>query len=95
MIVPITILTLTSLKHAIAEQICSNIIFFPYTVIEWNKLLSDLRNAKSYLIFRDSLLKLGNPSPSSVYDINDLVGLKLFRILRIVSLIVLNPCPLS
>ena len=29
--------------------------FFPYTIVEWNKLDATLRNAKSFLIFRNSL----------------------------------------
>ena len=35
--------------------------FFPYTIVEWNKLDTTLRNAKLYLIFRNSLLKVGRP----------------------------------
>ena len=32
--------------------------FFPYVIIKWNKLDINLRNAKSFLIFRNSLLKI-------------------------------------
>ena len=33
--------------------------FFPYVIVKWNKLDINLRNAKSFLIFRNSLLKIG------------------------------------
>ena len=33
--------------------------FFPYSIIEWNKPDINLRNTKSFLIFRNSLLKIG------------------------------------
>ena len=32
--------------------------FFPYTIIEWNKLDLDVCKSKSYAIFRNTLLKL-------------------------------------
>ena len=35
--------------------------FFPYTIVEWNKLGITLSNAKLSLIFRNSLLKIGRP----------------------------------
>ena len=41
--------------------------FFPYTIAEWNKLDITLRNAKSYLIFRNSLLKIGRPIQNSIF----------------------------
>ena len=43
--------------------------FFPYSIIEWNKLDINLRNAKSFLIFRNSLLKIGRPMQNSIYNI--------------------------
>ena len=33
--------------------------FFPYTHVKWNKLDANLKNAKSYMCFRNSLLKIG------------------------------------
>ena len=50
--------------------------FFPYPIIEWNKLDVNLRNAKSFLKFRNSLLKTGRPMQKSVYNIHDPVGIK-------------------
>ena len=35
--------------------------FFPYTIVEWNKLDINLRNVKYLQIFRNSLLKIGRP----------------------------------
>ena len=43
--------------------------FFPYSIIEWNKLDINLHNAKSFLIFRNSLLKIGRPMQNSIYNI--------------------------
>ena len=33
--------------------------FFPSVIVEWNKLDINLQNAKSFLIFRKVLLKIG------------------------------------
>ena len=35
--------------------------FFPYTVIEWNKLDLDVHKSEYYATFQNSLLKLGKP----------------------------------
>ena len=45
--------------------------FFPYTIIEWNKLDLDVRKSKSYAIFRNTLLKLGRPNQNAIYKINN------------------------
>ena len=37
-------------------------IFFPYTIVEWNKLDLNNRKSKSYAIFRNALLKTGRPN---------------------------------
>ena len=57
--------------------------FFPYAVVEWNKLDYALRIEKSYLIFRKSLLKIGRPVANPVYFINNILGLKLLTRLRL------------
>ena len=57
--------------------------FFPYTIIEWNKLDLDVCKSKSYAIFRNTLLKLGRPNQSAIYNINNPVGLKLLTHLRL------------
>ena len=56
--------------------------FFPYSIIEWNKLDINLHNAKSFLIFRNSL-KIGRPMQNSIYNIHDPVGIKYLTRLRL------------
>ena len=51
--------------------------FFPYTSSEWNKLDSELSNAKSYSVSRRSLLMFGLPGPNLVYRIRDLLYSKI------------------
>ena len=56
--------------------------FFPWTILEWNKL--DLTLCKSsYKIFRNSLLQMIHPSPNPVYDIHNPLGLCLLTRLRL------------
>ena len=57
--------------------------FFPYSIIEWNKLDINLRNAKSFLIFRNALLKIGKPMQNSIYNIYDLAAIKYLTRLRL------------
>ena len=57
--------------------------FFPYTIVEWNKLDFDIRKSKSYAIFRNALLKIGRPNQCSIYRIHNPVGLKLLTRLRL------------
>ena len=54
--------------------------FFPYVIVEWNKLDINLCNAKSFLIFTKSLLKIGRPLENSVYNIHDPMGVKYLRL---------------
>ena len=44
---------------------------------EWNKLDLKLRNAKSFKRCRNTLLKLGRPTPDLIYGIHNPLGLKL------------------
>ena len=60
-----------------------NISFFPYTIIEWNKLDIDILKSKSYATFRNILLKLGRPIQRPIYSISSPVGLKLLTRLRL------------
>ena len=57
--------------------------YIPYTIFEWNKLDITLRNAKSYLIFRNSLLKIGNPIQNLMFKIHDPLGTKFLTRLRL------------
>ena len=43
--------------------------FFPYTILEWNKLDANLKIAKSYMCFRNSLLKIGRPVQNSIFKV--------------------------
>ena len=56
--------------------------FFPYVMVKWNKLDINLRNAKSFLVFRNSLLKIGTPIQNPIYNIHDLMGIKYLIKLR-------------
>ena len=55
--------------------------FFRSSIIEWNKLRINLHNAKSFLIFRNSLSKIGRQMQSSVY-IHQPAGIKYLTRLR-------------
>ena len=57
--------------------------FFPYAIVEWNKLYLDIRRSKSYPIFRNALLKIGLPNRCLVYRIHNPIGLKLLTRLRL------------
>ena len=81
----VALVTQKMLKLVIAELIKLNIFFsfFRYSIIEWNKLDINLRNAKSFLKFRNSLLKIGRPMQNSIYNIHDPVGIKYLTRLRL------------
>ena len=51
--------------------------FFLYTIVEWNKLDVTVRNAKSFLIFKNLSLKIGRPIQNSIFKIHDPLGIKL------------------
>ena len=58
--------------------------FFPCVIREWNKLDLNIQKKKgSYFDFRKSLLKLGRPSSSPVYNIHNLIALSLLTCLRV------------
>ena len=65
--------------------------FFPYSIIEWNKLDINLCNAKSILIFRNSLLKIERQMQNSIYNIHGPVDIKYLTRLRL-GLTHLNKC---
>ena len=56
--------------------------FFPWTVVEWNKIHPDIRNA-SITVFKKHLLKEIRPDPHPVYNICKPIGLKLLTWLRL------------
>ena len=77
----------TRCAHLVGTYFCrTNVLkysFFPYTILEWNKLDLQLRNEKSFKKFRNILLKLGEPGPYLIYRIQHPLGLKLFTRLRL------------
>ena len=52
--------------------------FFPSTIIEWNKLDSEIRTSPSSESFKRSLLKLIRPVARSIFDIHNPLGIILF-----------------
>ena len=56
--------------------------FFPYTIVEWNKLDVTVRNAKSFFIFKNLLLKIGRPIQNLIFKIHDPLWIKLLTRLR-------------
>ena len=57
--------------------------FFPYTILEWNKLDKNIQQSKTLKSFRNSLLKIGRPAPKPVYNIHNPTGLKLLTRLKL------------
>ena len=57
--------------------------FFPYTIVEWNRLDHTLHNSKFYNIFKNSLLKIGRPIPKPTFNIQNPLGLQPLTLLRL------------
>ena len=57
--------------------------FFPYTIKEWNDLSPEIRKSVSYEVFKNSLLKFIRPSPNSLFNVSDSLGIKLLTRLRL------------
>ena len=58
-------------------------LFFPYSIVEWNKLDHILRNSKFYSVFKNSLLNIGRPMPKPTFNIHNPLGLKMLTRLRL------------
>ena len=58
--------------------------FFPYSVMEWNKLSSSIRNS-TYPVFRNHLLKIIWPVSNPVYNIQNYICLKFLTRLKLGS----------
>ena len=56
---------------------------FLSTIIEWNNLDPTLRNSKSFVVFKNSILKFIRPSPSNVFNCNNYKGIRLITRLRV------------
>ena len=57
--------------------------FFPSTVIEWNKLDSNIRNSESLAIFKKRILAFIRPCANSTFQCHNPKGLKLISRLRL------------
>ena len=57
--------------------------FFPSTVIEWNKLDSNIRNSESLALFKKRILTFIRPFTNSTFQYDKPKGLKLITRLRI------------
>ena len=63
-------------QHTSVGLILLNILFFPWTVVESNKIHPDIRNA-CITVFKKQLLKEIRPDSHPVYNICKPIGLKL------------------
>ena len=57
--------------------------FLPLIINEWNKLGPDVRNVKTYSLFRKNLLAFMRPVENGIYSIYDLPGFKPLHRLRL------------
>ena len=57
--------------------------FLPFTITEWNKLDTDIKNIGSYVMFRKKLLTFIRPLENNTYGIYDPLGVRLLNRLRL------------
>ena len=57
--------------------------FFPSTIIEWNNLDPNLRNAESFSVFKSNILKFIRPTPRSLFNCDNHKGIRLLTRLRL------------
>ena len=57
--------------------------FFPSTIIEWNKLDSNIRYSPSYKLFRKRIPEFIKPQPNSIFNAPDSLGLTYLARLRV------------
>ena len=58
-------------------------IFFPCTVIEWNKLDLNIRSSTSYKLFRTQILEFVRPHLTSTFNVAKFLGLTYLTKLRV------------
>ena len=51
--------------------------YFPSTIIEWNKLDSNMRNSETLNIFKSKILKFIRPTANSIFRFHNPIGVKL------------------
>ena len=57
--------------------------FFPSIIIGWNNLDPTLWNLKSFVVFKNSILKFIRPSPSNAFNCNNYKDIRLITRLRV------------
>ena len=57
--------------------------YFPSTIIEWNKLNSNIRNSETLNIFKSKILEFLRPTANSIFGCHNPVGVKLLTRLRL------------
>ena len=57
--------------------------YFSHTILEWNKLDVQIRRSKSFLSFKNFLLKIGRPTAKRTRNIHNPIGLKFLIRLRL------------
>ena len=57
--------------------------YIPSTIIAWNKLDHNIRNAKSYTLFRKHRLSFIRPEPNNIFNVHNAEGIKLLARLRV------------
>ena len=72
------------LQHFTVELMLSSTLFFSSTIFEWNRSNRQIRQSLTLVTFRNSLLKIGQPTPRPVCNIHNPNGLKLLTRLRLV-----------
>ena len=61
----------------------SRTLFFPSTIIEWNKLDLKIKNSESIKTFKKRILSFIRPSPNSTFNCHNPKGIKLLSRLRL------------
>ena len=61
----------------------SETLFFPSTVVGWNKIDNNIRNSISVSAFKKQILKFIRPSPNSTFNVHNPHGIKLLTRLRV------------
>ena len=67
-----------SVKHQLFKNSC-----FPSTIIDWNKLDSNICKSKTLNIFKSKILKFIRPTANSIFGCHNPIGVKLLTWLRL------------
>ena len=57
--------------------------YIPSTIIEWEKLGQDIRNAESYALFRKHLLSFIRPEANNIFNLHNATVIKLLTRLQV------------